>query len=99
MHGPQALASTNPPIDSKVCNNPSRSIVYRICSEPGVTVNSDFAFRFLASACLATEAERVISSYDELVQEPINATSNFSGHPSFFTASLNFEIGQAKSGV
>lgn len=39
MQGPQALASTVPPTFSKISIKPSRSIVARICSLPGVMVN------------------------------------------------------------
>ncbi len=62
MHGPQALASTTPPILSKVARMPSRSAVYRTCSLPGVMVNSLFAFSFLSMACCASDALRVRSS-------------------------------------
>ncbi len=36
MHGPQALASTVPPMASRSARRPSRSMVARTCSEPGV---------------------------------------------------------------
>src|SRR5690348_6418808 len=62
-------------------------------------VNSDFAFNPWLVASKAIDAARVISSYDELVHEPINPTSNFSGQPFSFTAAANFEIGHARSGV
>lgn len=42
MQGPQAFAKTVPPIFSKISVNPSRCIVARTCSLPGVTVNIDF---------------------------------------------------------
>jgi hypothetical protein len=45
MHGPQALASTVAPAASKVSSRPSRSIVARTCSEPGVIISSVFTFR------------------------------------------------------
>ena len=41
MHGPQALASTVPSMSFSDCIWPSRSIVARTCSEPGVTKNGD----------------------------------------------------------
>lgn len=41
---------------------PSLSIVARICSEPGVTVNWALHFRPLSKACLATDAARPMSS-------------------------------------
>ena len=62
-------------------------------------MNSAFAFKCLSAACLAKEAERDMSSYEELVQEPINATSNLSGQLFVFTASANLLMGQAKTGV
>ena len=62
MHGPQALVRTTPPKSSNIFNCPSRSIVARTCSLPGVMVNCDFAFNPFASACFARLAERSISS-------------------------------------
>ena len=59
---------------------PSRSIVFLTCSDPGVIVNLDFKTTPLFTACLAIEAALDISSYDELVHEPINPTSTFFGH-------------------
>ena len=41
MHGPQALARTTPPNSRRVSAIPSRSIVARICSDPGVIVKMD----------------------------------------------------------
>src|SRR6185312_17112827 len=73
MHGPQALASTVAPIASRSAISPSRSIVARICSEPGETSRSVLTIRPLADACRATDAARVMSSYDEFVHEPISA--------------------------
>ena len=49
MHGPQAFARTVAPTASRSARRPSRSIVARICSEPGVTSNSVLAVRPLAS--------------------------------------------------
>ena len=62
MQGPHALASTVPPSFSKTSTRPSRSIVARICSEPGVIVKGTFALIPAASACLATDAARCMSS-------------------------------------
>ena len=81
MHGPQALANTLPPMDSKSLSKPSRSAVKRTCSEPGVTVYSLLTSNPFSAACLAIEAARVMSSYDELVHEPINPTSILVGQP------------------
>lgn len=41
MQGPQAFASTTPPISRRVFAMSSLSIVARICSEPGVMVKID----------------------------------------------------------
>ncbi len=62
MHGPQALASTVAPAASKVSSSPSRSIVARTCSEPGVIISSVFTFRPLSAAWRRIEAARVMSS-------------------------------------
>jgi hypothetical protein len=42
IHGPQALARTTAPTSSNTSLIPSRSIVARICSEPGVQRNGIF---------------------------------------------------------
>lgn len=42
MHGPHAFASTKAPTSSSAEVNPSRSIVARICSEPGVHRNGTY---------------------------------------------------------
>ena len=62
MHGPQALASTVAPTASRSASSPSRSIVERICSEPGVTSSSTLDVRPLAEAWRAIDAARVMSS-------------------------------------
>ncbi len=62
IHGPQAFASTIPPMLVKSLSCPSRSIVARTCSEPGVTRKGVWAFSPLAVACLATWADRSMSS-------------------------------------
>ncbi|KAL0101766.1 hypothetical protein PUN28_019118 [Cardiocondyla obscurior] len=66
---------------------PSRSIVARICSDPGVTLNADFAFKPCFKACLAMLAHRPISSYELLVQEPIRPTLISFGQPFFLAVS------------
>ena len=81
MHGPQALASTVAPIASRSASSPSRSIVARICSEPGVISSSVFAVSPLAAAWRAIEAARVMSSYEELVHDPTSAADTSSGQP------------------
>ncbi|TPW12295.1 MAG: hypothetical protein FD127_2731 [Acidimicrobiaceae bacterium] len=79
MHGPQAFASTVAPIASRSAMRPSRSIVARVCSEPGVTSSSVFALSPLAAAWRAIEAARVMSSYELLVQLPTRAAEISSG--------------------
>lgn len=41
IQGPQALARTDPPTFSKASITPSRWMVARTCSDPGVMVKSD----------------------------------------------------------
>ena len=96
---PQALARTTPPNSSSVCNCPSRCVVALICSEPGVTKNCEVVLTPWLRASLAMEAAREKSSYEEFVQDPISPTFSSCGHPFFSTASLNLEIGVARSGV
>ena len=62
MHGPQALARTVAPIASRSASSPSRSIVARTCSEPGVISSSHLAVSPAAAACRAIDATRVMSS-------------------------------------
>ncbi len=45
------------------------------------------------------DAERDMSSYDELVQDPIKPADNFSGQLFFLSASANCDKGVARSGV
>jgi hypothetical protein len=74
-------------------------MVARTCSDPGVIVNLLLTSRPCAAASLAMEAERDISSYDELVHDPIRATLSSSGQPFFLASVANLEIGVARSGV
>ena len=94
----QGWKRLTPPKSSRVLSCPSRSIVARICSEPGVTVKSDLALMPWSIASCAIDAARDISSYEEFVQEPIRPTLSSSGHLFSTTASLNLEIGVARSG-
>ena len=50
MHGPHALASTVAPIASRSASRPSRSMVARTCSEPGVMSSGVFTRRPAALA-------------------------------------------------
>ena len=54
-------------------------MVARICSDPGEMSNSVFARNPRAAAWRATDAARVMSSYEELVQLPISAAETSSG--------------------
>ena len=99
MQGPQAFARTVAPIASRSASNPSRSIVARICSEPGVISSSTLLFSPCAFACLATDAALVMSSYEELVQLPMSADEISSGQPfSFAACSIASPILCARSG-
>ena len=62
MHGPHALASTTPPIASRSASSPSRSIVARTCSEPGVMYSGTLARRPAPDAWRAMLAARLMSS-------------------------------------
>jgi hypothetical protein len=73
MHGPHALARTVAPIASRSARRPSRSMVARTCSEPGVMSNGVFTRSPAALAWRATFAARPMSSYDEFVHEPTSA--------------------------
>src|SRR3954471_21578127 len=81
MHGPQALASTVAPMASRSCRRPSRSIVALTRSEPGVTSKGVFTCIPARAAWRAIDAVREMSSYDELVHDPISAELIFDGHP------------------
>src|SRR5690606_2961650 len=99
IHGPHALANTVAPILLNVSINPSRSIVYLTCSEPGVMVKLALVFSFLSDTCLASDAALDMSSYEEFVQEPINPYSTLIGQLLSLAALAIFEMGVAKSGV
>mmetsp|Transcript_9808 Transcript_9808/g.26683 ORF Transcript_9808/g.26683 Transcript_9808/m.26683 type:complete len:321 (-) Transcript_9808:629-1591(-) len=99
MHGPHAFARTVPPTFSKISVSPSLVMVALICSLPGLMANGTLALIPAARACLATLAALVMSSYEELVQEPISPAETLLGQPFFLTASANSEIPCAKSGV
>jgi hypothetical protein len=62
MHGPQALASTVAPMASRSPSSPSRSMVARTCSEPGVISSGVRTFRPFAVASRAIDAAREMSS-------------------------------------
>jgi len=74
-------------------------MVARICSEPGVMVKPDLALRPCAAASSAIDAARDMSSYDELVHEPMRPTESFSGQLLSLTAWANLLSGVARSGV
>ena len=62
MHGPQALARTLAPIDSRSASRPSRSTVARTVSDPGVMSRGVWVRRPAAAAWRATLAARLMSS-------------------------------------
>ena len=62
MHGPHAFASTVPPALTNVSSRPSRLMVARICSEPGVMLNGIFALTPIFAACRTMLAARPMSS-------------------------------------
>ena len=99
IHGPQALASTVPPIASRSASSPSRSIVARTCSDPGVMYNGTFAVRPCAAAWRAMDAARVMSSYDEFVHDPINAADSFTGTLFCLAHAPTSDTRWARSGV
>ena len=99
IHGPQALASTVAPTSSKVDCNPSLSIVARMSSDPGVTRNGTLDLSPAALACSAMDATRDMSSYDELVHEPMSAEERVVGYLFSFKNDPKAESGVARSGV
>ena len=99
IHGPHAFAKTSPPIFLNISRNPSLSVIDRICSEPGVIVNSDFATSLLDKASFTTDAALERSSYDEFVHEPISPTSTSTGQLFLTASSFIREMGVARSGV
>src|SRR5690606_38865319 len=62
IQGPQALVNTFVPNFSKVSMIPSLSMVYLICSDPGLIPNSAFGVMFLSNACCTIDTARDISS-------------------------------------
>src|SRR5690606_4331343 len=77
IQGPQAFVHTLVPIFSNTSMIPSRSIVYRICSEHGLIPNSALGVIFFSTACFTIDTALDISSYEEFVQEPISPHSTF----------------------
>jgi len=62
MQGPQALASTVAPTASSFASWPSRSIVARTCSDPGVISNGVFRRSPWSASCPAIAAIFSMSS-------------------------------------
>ena len=62
MHGPHALASTVAPASSNTSVKPSRVMVARTCSEPGVTRNGAVNLSPAALACCTSATQRAMSS-------------------------------------
>ena len=99
MQGPQAFAKTVAPSFSSLSRIPSRWIVARTCSEPGVISNGILSLAPAAMAWSAISAMRPMSSYEELVQLPIRALVRFVGQPPSFMCSSILLTGAARSGV
>ena len=98
MHGPHALASTVPPICSNVAMIPSRLIVWWMRSDPGVIRNGVRARSPALMPCIAMWAARRMSSYDELVHDPMSAALMPAGQPFARTSAASFETGRSRSG-
>ena len=62
-------------------------------------VNADLALRPCEAASSAIAADRLMSSYDELVHDPMRPTLSSAGQECFLTSEANLEIGVARSGV
>ena len=62
-------------------------------------VKSALVFNPFSTACRAMETEREISSYDELVHDPIKPTFISVGQPFSCAATAMADIGVALSGV
>src|SRR5687768_11940678 len=99
MHGPHEFDSTTAPSFSKSASRPSRAIVARTCSLPGEINSLVFAVIPCASAWRAIDAARVMSSYDELVHEPINRADASVGPALALAAGATFDPGRARWGV
>src|SRR5438445_12823429 len=98
MQGPHALANTVAPIASRSASRPSRSIVARTRSEPGVTSSGVFTPTPAWEAWRAIDAVRAISSYDELLHEPISAELIFSGQTFSMACAPTSDIVSAEPG-
>src|SRR3979411_1064634 len=83
---------------SRSASNPSRAIVARTCSEPGVMSSCTLERSPLADAWRAIDAARVMSSYDEFVHEPTSADEISVGTPLAFAHGPTSEIACARSG-
>ena len=99
MHGPHALARTVAPAASNTSSRPSRSIVARTCSEPGVMSSGVRTCRPWSAAWRSTDAARLMSSYDELVHDPTSADDTSTGQPSARASSPRSDTGRERSGV
>src|SRR3972149_1775559 len=86
IHGPQAFARTVAPIDLRDSIWPSRSIVARICSEPGVTRSGIFALTPFTLACSVRFPSQYISSQEEFGQVALRASGMFLMYLFFLTS-------------
>jgi len=62
MQGPQALARTVAPAASNTSSRPSRSMVARTCSDPGVIMSGAFTVSPFSAAWRRMDAAREMSS-------------------------------------
>src|SRR5207248_10710559 len=81
MQGPHAFARMVATMASRSWSRPSRSMVARTRSDPGVTSSGVFTCRPPPAAWRAIDAVRELSSYVEFVQEPISAELILCGQP------------------
>jgi hypothetical protein len=67
-------------------------------SEPGVIRKGVRALSPALMPCMATWAARRMSSYEELVQEPMSAALIVAGQPFVLTSAASFDTGRSRSG-
>ena len=90
MQAPHALAITTPPIASKSANSPSRSAVWRTCSDPGVTTNCDRTVNPLSAACRATARLAQSGQLQDKFHVTVEQVLNKDGTPSVRNLNQNY---------
>ena len=83
IQGPHAFARTTTPTSCKVLVIPSRSIVARICSEPGVHRKGTLAVNPAPCACFAMSATLVLRVSTEMSPLRLHEESLPSPHKSY----------------